>query len=132
MLGPVMICIRCFGPSRVSLAMKAPPVVSASRLSTTGWRPCVISMPGSFMNCGRHQARVNDRSASAHRTSSEAKARASRDSGGTNSCNWSISCSYRNFSRASPRSCADNALSSNALSSGVMKRSAFFSVWRRR
>ena len=35
-------------------------------------------------------------------------------------------------SRARARArCADSALSSNAFSSGVMKRSAFFSVWRR-
>ena len=36
MFGPVMICRRCLGPSRVSLAMKFGPPVSASLLIITG------------------------------------------------------------------------------------------------
>jgi hypothetical protein len=75
MLGPVMTCMRCFGPRRVSLAMKLPPLVSASRASTTGWRPAVMSMQGSRTNCGAHQSSVSARSASAHRASSVARAR---------------------------------------------------------
>jgi hypothetical protein len=91
-----------------------------------------MSMPGSRVNCGQHQCSVSERSASAHSTSSDAMARASCVSAGMCGCSWSSTCSYSHFSRANARSCALRALSSKALSSGVMKRSAFFSVWRRR
>ncbi len=96
MLGPVMTCMRVLGPSAVSLAMKPPaapralpaPWVSASRASTTGWRPRVMSMQGSFTNCGAHQFRVSERSARAHSASSVASARASRVSAPM----WGCSC----------------------------------------
>ena len=64
--------------------------------------------------------------------SSPAMAWASRVRALTWACRASSSCSYNHFSRARARSCADKALSSKALSSGVMNRSAFLSVWRRR
>ena len=131
MFGPVMTSRRRAASSRQSLGMKLPAPDSASRASTTGWRPRSISMQGCGTKSGRHQSSVRARSASAASTSSEASARPSSDSAARCGCSASSSCSHSHFSRASARSCAESALSSKALSSGVMKRSAFFSVWRR-
>ena len=46
MLGPVMTSSLVFASSRQWLAMKPPRPLSASRASTTGWRPLSISMQG--------------------------------------------------------------------------------------
>lgn len=118
MFGPVITCMRVLAFSRVWLAMKLPDDVSASRASTTGWRPPSISMQGSGANCGAHQFSVSERSASAHSTSSVASAWASRVRAGTCGCSRSSNCSYSHFSRARPRSCADSALSSKVFRLG--------------
>ena len=131
MLGPVITCMRVRASSRQSLAMKGVPWVSASRASTTGWRPRWMSMHGWPTNCGVHQRSVCARSHRLLSASSVASARASAASSVTCAASASSSASHSTFSRASARSCADSALSSNAFSSGVMKRSAFFIVWRR-
>ena len=60
------------------------------------------------------------------------RARQAGQGGRRRPAGWSSNCSNSHFSRASARSWALSALSSKVFSSGVMKRSAFFSVWRRR
>ena len=92
MLGPVMICMRCVGPNKVSLAMKLPPV-SASLDSTTGWRPCVMLMPGVFTSSGAHQLSVRARSLKVAKTSKVAKPQATWVRAGTKACKLSSSCS---------------------------------------
>ena len=131
MLGPVMICMRVRASSRQSLGMNSAPLVSARRACTTGWRPASMSMQGWPTNRARHQFSVAARSASVAQRSSPASARASWVSGRDLGVQRVEHLFVQHFSRASARSWADRALSSKALSSGVMKRSAFFSVWRR-
>ena len=62
--------------------MKLPPDSSASRASTTGWRPRVISIHGSLAKVGACQSSVSERSASAHSASSDASARGQPREGG--------------------------------------------------
>ena len=127
MLGPVMIIILCCGLSSASLATNG----SLSMFSTTGCRPPVIFTMAFSFKIGRQRESVSDRSARQAITSSSEMAVAVSCNLGSCSPRTSSNCSYNSFSRASARLLLLRALSSNSLSSGVIKRSAFFSVWRR-
>ncbi|MNN04713.1 hypothetical protein D3C81_1174430 [compost metagenome] len=127
MFGPVMISMRVLSSRLTSLATKG----VLSTCSTTGWRPWVMRRQGSSTKVGQLRSRFRARSARLLSTSSSASAAAVSCSGPRCSIRISISASYSSFSRASARLLADSALSSKALSSGVMKRSAPLRVWRR-
>ncbi|MNZ94603.1 hypothetical protein D3C78_1137160 [compost metagenome] len=127
MFGPVITSMRVLSSRLTSLATKG----VLSTCSTTGWRPWTMRRQGSSTNAGQLRSRFSARSARLLNTSSSARAAAVSCSGARDSIRMSIRASYSSFSRASARLFADSALSSNALSSGVMKRSAPLRVWRR-
>ncbi|MNF97094.1 hypothetical protein D3C84_799100 [compost metagenome] len=83
-----------------------------------------MRMHGSLTKRGQFRSRFSARSARLLSTSSSASAPAVSCSGGSWLIKSSSNASYSIFSRASARLLADSALSSNALSSGVIKRSA--------
>ena len=87
--------------------------------STNGCRPPRISIRASCVNAGLVNPRTSARSASEARTSSEASALPADCSAGTAGTSADTSFSNPTSSRASARSCADRALSSNAFNSGV-------------
>ena len=116
--------------SRQSLGMKGPP----------GFQPAALHHrvaalddvdAGLGLELRRHQPSVPPRSASAASASSEARARASqvRAAHGPAVVEHLLEPLLAGQRPLLP---CDRALSSKAFSSGVMKRSAFFSVWRRR
>ena len=127
MLGPVTISMRRVASSTRSLGTNAP----SMKCSTTGWRPPRISRRVSATSFGSVQPSAAARSASAARQSSDGE----RMGGGLQRAEpvgeLRQDASYNSRSRASDFSRAPSTLSSKLLSSGVMKRSAFFTVCRR-
>ena len=127
MLGPVIINRRRAGVRSTSFATNGP----SSICSTTRCRPSTMWMPVSDCSSGRLSDKVRLRSAKQASTSSCARAVDVACRALNSTSRSSSRASYRCFSlfRARPRLL--RALSSNSFRAGVMKRSAFFRVWRR-
>jgi hypothetical protein len=89
-------------------------------------------MHGSRTNCGAHQFSVSERSASAHSASSAAMARASGSDRHVRLQGVQQLLVQPFFARQRALLGAQGLVFKRFFSSGVMKRSAFFSVWRRR